>query len=50
MRTLAYPGEDPARNPSPDSIMPAYLYMMGPDSIGIHGQALNAFATDTGSA
>jgi len=44
MRNLAYPGEDPATIPLPETIMPAYLYLMGPDSIGIHGQALNGFA------
>lgn len=44
MRNLAYPGEPPTNTPLPDSIMPAYLYLMGPDSIGIHGQALSAQA------
>lgn len=42
MRALAYPGENPQDNPSPEEIMPAYLYLMGPDSKGINGQAFNA--------
>ncbi len=42
LRSLAYPGEDPASLPEPDSIMNLYLYLMGPDSKGIHGQALEA--------
>lgn len=42
MRNLAYPGEPPANTPLPETVMPAYLYLMGPDSMGIHGQALSA--------
>ena len=42
MRAQAYPGENPATNPSPDEIMPLYLYLMGPDSKGVNGQALDA--------
>lgn len=42
MRAQAYPAEDPTRNPTPDEIMPVYLYLMGPDSKGINGQALDA--------
>lgn len=42
MRTKAYPGENPAKNPLPADIMPVYLYLMGPDSTGINGQALDA--------
>ena len=42
MRAAAYPGEQPTANPSPDQIMPAYLYLMGADSIEINGQTLNA--------
>lgn len=44
MRRQAYPAENPATNPSPEQLMPAYLYLMGPDSIGVHGQALDAQA------
>jgi NAD(P)-dependent dehydrogenase (short-subunit alcohol dehydrogenase family) len=42
MRAQAYPGENPANNPAPEDIMPVYLYLMGPDSQGINGQALDA--------
>lgn len=42
MRRTAYPAEMPTVNPSPEAIMSAYLYLMGDDSIGINGQALNA--------
>lgn len=42
MRAQAYPGENPATNPSPEDIMPLYLYLMGPDSKGVNGQALDA--------
>ena len=42
MRAQAYPGENPANNPLPEAIMPLYLYLMGPDSIGVNGQAFNA--------
>ncbi len=42
MRALAYPGEDPARLPTPEALMPAYLYLMGADSIGLSGQSLDA--------
>jgi NAD(P)-dependent dehydrogenase (short-subunit alcohol dehydrogenase family) len=38
MRAQAYPAEDP----TPEEIMPLYLYLMGPDSKGINGQALDA--------
>lgn len=42
MRRSAYPAEEPTRNPSPEDILPAYLYLMGDDSIGVTGQALDA--------
>ena len=42
MRAQAYPGENPARNPTPEEIMPVYLYLMGPDSFGVNGQAFDA--------
>lgn len=42
MRAQAYPGENPANNPLPEDIMPAYLYLMGPDSRGRNGQAFDA--------
>ena len=42
MRANAYPAEDPLTLPEPDSIMAAYLYLMGPDSRGVTGQSLDA--------
>jgi NAD(P)-dependent dehydrogenase (short-subunit alcohol dehydrogenase family) len=42
MRAGAYPAEDPATLPTPADIMPAYLYLLGDDSRGVHGQALSA--------
>ena len=41
MRKEAYPAEDPATLLSPESRMPAYLYLMGGDSSEVHGQALD---------
>lgn len=32
LRRQAYPGEDASLLPAPEDIMPAYLYLMGPDS------------------
>ncbi|MEN8167155.1 MAG: YciK family oxidoreductase [Pseudomonadota bacterium] len=42
IRALAYPGEDPQTLPTADSVMNTYLYLMGPDSMGKTGQALDA--------
>jgi len=42
MRAQSYPGENPEKNPLPDAIMPVYLYLMGPDSAGVNGQAFDA--------
>ena len=42
IRDRAYPGENPLNNPTPEEIMPVYLYLMGPDSTGVNGQAFNA--------
>ncbi len=42
MRARTYPGEDAGKLPQPEDIMPAYLYLMGPDSCKVNGQALNA--------
>lgn len=42
MRAAAYPGENPETRPSADSLMPLWLYLMGPDSIGISGQSFDA--------
>jgi NAD(P)-dependent dehydrogenase (short-subunit alcohol dehydrogenase family) len=42
MRRLAYPAERPTDNPGPEEIMATYLYLMGDDSVGVTGKALNA--------
>ena len=42
MRRTAYPAETPTDNPSPEAIMPAYLFLMGDDSIGLTGRAFDA--------
>ncbi len=42
MRAEAYPAEDPLTLPSPQSIMPAYLYLLCSESQGITGQSFDA--------
>jgi NAD(P)-dependent dehydrogenase (short-subunit alcohol dehydrogenase family) len=42
MRAKAFPAENPSSIASPEDIMPAYLYLMGSDSIGINGQSIDA--------
>jgi len=42
MRVLAYPAEDPKKNPDPEQLMPVYLYLMGRDSKGVNGQQIDA--------
>ncbi len=49
LRTRAYPGEDHKLLPLPEQVMAVYLYLMGRDSAGVTGQALNA-QTSTASA
>ncbi len=41
LRRQAYPLEDPHKWPLPEQVMPAFLYLMGPESRGVHGQALS---------
>ena len=41
LRSTAYPGEDPNDLTTPDSLTSGYLYLMGPDSQGIHGQLIS---------
>jgi NAD(P)-dependent dehydrogenase (short-subunit alcohol dehydrogenase family) len=38
MRAAAYPAEDPKSIKAPEALMPAYLYLMGNDSVGVSGQ------------
>jgi NAD(P)-dependent dehydrogenase (short-subunit alcohol dehydrogenase family) len=42
LRARAYPGENPLSLPAPETVMPLYLYLMGPDSRAVTGQALRA--------
>lgn len=42
MQVSVYPAVDPQQWPEPEAIMPAYLYLMGPESRGVSGQAFNA--------
>jgi NAD(P)-dependent dehydrogenase (short-subunit alcohol dehydrogenase family) len=42
MRAAAYPGEDPTTLKTAEDIMPAYLFLMGDDSIYCNGEALDA--------
>ncbi|OGI56984.1 MAG: YciK family oxidoreductase [Candidatus Muproteobacteria bacterium RBG_19FT_COMBO_61_10] len=42
LRARAFPGENPLTLPAPEEVMAQYLYLMGPDSRGITGQALHA--------
>lgn len=42
MRRSAYPAEIPTRNPSPEQVMPAFLFLMGDDSLGTNGCSLDA--------
>ncbi|MDO6467240.1 YciK family oxidoreductase [Neptunomonas phycophila] len=44
MRAYAYPAEDPTNNPTPDAIMPLYLYLMGTDSKSVNGESMDAQA------
>ena len=49
MRSRLYPGEDRDALPAPETIMPAYLYLLGPDSRDVNGRALDVgdFLPDT---
>ena len=42
MRKAAYPAENPLNLPTPESRLALYLFLMGNDSQGVTGQALNA--------
>ena len=42
MRAQAYPGEDPATLPPPESITGPYLWLLGPDSQGVSGRRIDA--------
>jgi NAD(P)-dependent dehydrogenase (short-subunit alcohol dehydrogenase family) len=40
MRKTIFPGDDINRIKSPETLMPLYLWLMGADSQGTHGQSL----------
>ena len=42
MRARAFPAEDPNTLPRPEEIMMSYLFLMGPDSREVQGQAIDA--------
>lgn len=42
MRAVAYPAENPVTLRTPQQVMPAYVYLIGPDSKGISGQSVDA--------
>jgi len=42
MRAAAYPGEDPETVPDPERAVPAFLYLLGPDSRGVTGKRFGA--------
>lgn len=41
MRAAAYPAEDPATVKTPEALMPAYVYLLSDDSIGVSGQSFH---------
>lgn len=47
LRAAAYPAEDPHALPQPETLMPTYLFLLGPDSRDISGQL---FSTRPGAA
>lgn len=49
MRAAAFPGENPDTLPTPESLMPVYLYLLGPDGRGIHGRMLDVRDFDPAS-
>ena len=42
MREAAYPAEDPNKNPTAESIMIPYLYLMSDMSLDISGHSIDA--------
>ncbi len=42
MRSVAYPKEDSSKLPSPEEIMPLFIYLVSDESKEVTGQALNA--------
>lgn len=42
LRRKTHPGEAPSALPSPETLAPLYLYLMGPDSRGVSGRVFDA--------
>ncbi len=42
MRAAAYPAEDPTTLPEPEAHMDLYLWLMGPESVGVTGRSIDA--------
>lgn len=42
MRAAAFPGEDPSTLPTPESLMPVYLWLFGASDSAINGQSIDA--------
>jgi len=42
MRAFAYPGEDPETLPTPEQVIPGFLYLMGSDSKDFNGRSFTA--------
>jgi NAD(P)-dependent dehydrogenase (short-subunit alcohol dehydrogenase family) len=42
MRAVAYPEEDPLTLPTPDAIVPVFVYLASDDSAAVTGQSLDA--------
>ncbi|MCC5887291.1 MAG: YciK family oxidoreductase [Gammaproteobacteria bacterium] len=42
MRAAAVPGEDPSTLPTPENLMPLYLWLFGESGKSIHGQSISA--------
>jgi NAD(P)-dependent dehydrogenase (short-subunit alcohol dehydrogenase family) len=42
LRRVAFPSENPASKPTPDQLMPLYLYLMGADSLHENGKQFSA--------
>lgn len=50
MRAAAYPAENPVTVTEAKDIMPLYLKLMGPESIGMHGECIDAQPKKTPAA
>jgi len=41
LRARLYPGEDPSRLPGAETVTGSYLYLLGPDAVGVTGRRLS---------